>query len=88
MNSLFFMPAAEARYFTEVMLPLAANAPVCFEKAVIFISEPPTTILPPAYIKVNCVGEKPCTPSMPVAEMRFVFSMLRECSPPAAVFIS
>ena len=61
----------------EVMLPEAEKAPVCLEKPTIFMSAPPTTILPPAYTRVNCVGEKSRTPSMPVADMRLVSSRVR-----------
>ncbi len=47
MKRRLFKPAAPARYFTHVIVPVAENTPVLLEKAVIFIPLPVTAILPP-----------------------------------------
>ena len=49
------------------------------EKDVIFISDPSTVILPPAYVRVNLTGENDTTPSIAVAVRSFLLSIVNVC---------
>lgn len=66
-------------YRTPYTFPVAANAPLDLENAVIFRSLPVTVTFPPDIVRIICVGENAFTLSTPDMVIFFCCSTVRVC---------